>query len=545
MPWGDIGLWMLCRWANSYSGFGLIDNFAQMVISNSAFERITILAYKNMMGLSADFHTSKDSGEVLKAIEQASSLNSVIQMVLFELFPVLIDVAIAMYYVTHLFDAYMAFIILFMGMAYIWLGFIFTTISQPRRRIYIEKKRVESTTVNETVHNWQMVAYFNRALYEIERYRTNIRTTIRAHYAYQFRALGGHAVQDLLITLGFTAACAFAISQIITGDKPIGNLITFIMYWNTMMSPLYVMSHSYQHISNSLISAERLLKLLNTKPTVTDRENAQGLVVKTGKIEFNDVSFAYHPRKEIIKKVTLSVEGGETVAFVGKTGSGKSTILKLLLRSYDVTNGSILIDSQDLRSVTLSSLHDSLGLVPQNPVLFNQSIRQNIRYANLDATDVEIEEACCAACIHEDILSLPNGYESKVGERGVCLSGGQLQRIAIAQVILKNPRIVMLDEATSAIDSDTEAKVQKAFETLIKGRTTFIIAHRLSTIVDADKIIVVDKGEIVEIGTHSELIEVGEKYFGLWKKQTAGTLDKVAADELLTILEESEVTEDM
>jgi len=239
-------------------------------------------------------------------------------------------------------------------------------------------------------------------------------------------------VQDLLITLGFTAACAFAISQIITGDKPIGNLITFIMYWNTMMSPLYVMSHSYQHISSSLISAERLLELLNTKPTVTDRENAQDLVVKTRKIELNDVSFAYDPRKEIIKKVSLSVEGGETVAFVGKTGSGKSTILKLLLRFYDVTKGSILIDSQDLRSVTLSSLHDSLGLVPQDPALFNQSIRKNIRYAKLEATDVEIEEAYRAACIHEDILSLLDGYESKVGERGVCLSGGQLQRIAIA-----------------------------------------------------------------------------------------------------------------
>jgi ABC-type transport system involved in Fe-S cluster assembly fused permease/ATPase subunit len=529
MPWLDIGLWTLYRWMNSYSGFGIIDSFAETVISNSAFERITILAYKHLMGLSMDFHTSKDSGEVLKAVEQASSLNSLIEMVLFEVFPIFIDLFVAMYYVTHLFDAYMAFIILFMGMAYVWLGFVFTTISQPRRRTYVEKQRVENTTVNETVHNWQTVAYFNREPYETERYRTNIRSTIRAHYAYYFRSMGGHAAQDLLMTLGFTAACVFAISQIITGDKPVGNLITFIMYWSTMMSPLYVMSYSYRHISSSLIDAERLLQLLNTKAAVADRESAQDLVIKAGKVEFKDIDFAYDPRKQVIKKVSFSAEGGKTVAFVGETGGGKSTMLKLLFRFYDVTNGSILIDGQDLRSVTLSSLRDSLGLVPQDPALFNQSIRQNVRYARLDATDAEIEDACRAASIHNDIESFPDGYNSKVGERGVRLSGGQLQRIAIARVLLKNPKIVMLDEATSAIDSAIEAQIQEAFKRLSKGRTTFVIAHRLSTIVEADQILVVDKGEIIERGTHSELLEIGGKYCELWTKQTAGTSSAVGS----------------
>jgi ABC-type transport system involved in Fe-S cluster assembly fused permease/ATPase subunit len=529
MPWVDIGLWTLYRWMNSYSGFGIIDSFAETVISNFSFERITILAYKHLMCLSMDFHTSKDSGEVLKAVEQASSLNSLIEIVLFEVFPIFIDLFIAMYYVTHLFDAYMAFIILFMGMAYVWLGFVFTTISQPRRRTYVEKQRVESTIVNETVHNWQTVAYFNRELYETERYRTNIRTTIKAHYAYYFRSMGGHAAQDLLMTLGFTAACVFAISQIITGDKPVGNLITFIMYWGTMMSPLYVMSYSYRHISSSLIDAERLLQLLNTKPAVADRENAQDLVVKSGEVEFKNIDFAYDPRKQVIKDVSFSVGGGKTVAFVGETGGGKSTMLKLLFRFYDVTNGSILIDGQDLRSVTLSSLRDALGLVPQDPALFNQSIRQNVRYAKLDATDAEIEDACRAASIHNDIVSFPDGYNSKVGERGVRLSGGQLQRIAIARVLLKNPKIVMLDEATSAIDSATEAQIQEAFRRLSKGRTTFVIAHRLSTIVEADQILVVDKGEIIERGTHNELLEVGGKYCELWTKQTAGTASAVGS----------------
>jgi len=289
------------------------------------------------------------------------------------------------------------------------------------------------------------------------------------------------------------------------------------------------MSYSYRHISSSLIDAERLLQLLNTKPTVPDRENAQDLVVKTGNVEFKDVDFAYDPRKQVIKKVGFSVEGGKTVAFVGETGGGKSTILKLLFRFYDVTNGTILIDGQDLRSVTLSSLRDSLGLVPQDPALFNQTIRQNVRYARLDASDAEIEEACRAASIHNDIVSFPDGYNSKVGERGVRLSGGQLQRIAIARVLLKNPKIVMLDEATSAIDSAIEAQIQEAFKRLSKGRTTFVIAHRLSTIVEADQILVIDKGEVIERGTHSELLEVGGKYCELWTKQTAGTLSTLGS----------------
>lgn len=529
MPWGDIGLWTLYRWINSYSGLGIIDNFAETYIGNQAFERITILAYKHLMSLSMDFHTAKDSGEVLKAVEQASSLNSLIELVLFEVFPILVDLVIAMYYVTHLFDAYMAFLVLFMGLGYIWLGLYFTTWSQARRRVYVAKQRTENTTVNETVHNWQTVAYFNRADHETERYRTNIRSTISAHYAYYFRSVGGHAAQDLLMTFGFTACCIFAIHQIIYGGKPVGNLITFIMYWGTMMSPLYMMSYSYRHISSSLIDAERLLQLLHTKPSVSDHDDAQELVVKAGKVEFKDVDFAYDARKQIIKNVNFTVEGGKTLAFVGETGGGKSTMLKLLFRFYDVTNGSVMIDGQDLRSVTLSSIRDSIGLVPQDPALFNQTIRQNVRYAKLDATDAEIEDACRAAAIHDDIVSFPDGYASKVGERGVRLSGGQLQRIAIARVLLKNPKIVMLDEATSAIDSAIEAQIQEAFKKLSRGRTTFVIAHRLSTIVDADCILVVEKGEIIERGTHAELIARSGKYWELWSKQTAGNASAAAS----------------
>ncbi|KAF2009603.1 hypothetical protein BU24DRAFT_428502 [Aaosphaeria arxii CBS 175.79] len=524
MPWKDIMLWAAFSWVNSYSGFGMLSNFADVVIRNRSYARITLMAYKHVMNLSTDFHTNKESGEVLKAVEQASSLNTIIELVLFEIFPILVDMVVAMWYVTHLFDTYMAFIILFMGGTYVWFGIYFTTWATSRRRKYMEKQRAENQVINETISNWQTVFYFNRSPYEYERFATAIAATISAHYNHYFRTVGGHVLQDLVMTFGFTACCIFAIAQIVAGKKPVGNLVTFIMYWETMMSPLYIMAYSYRTISNSLIDAERLLQLLKTKSTVTDAENATELVVEKGNVEFKDVEFAYDERKQIVNGVSLRAEGGQTIAFVGETGGGKTTMLKLLSRAYDVTNGSICIDGQDIRSVTKSSLIDSIGYVPQDPVLFNRSILDNIRYGRLDATDAEIHDACRAAAVHDAIMSFPDKYNSKVGERGVQLSGGQLQRIAIARVLLRNPKIVLLDEATSAVDSAIEAQIQDAFRKLSAGRTTFVIAHRLSTIVEADQIIVVEQGKVKEHGTHAELLEVGGKYAELWTHQIAGNL---------------------
>jgi ABC-type multidrug transport system fused ATPase/permease subunit len=309
------------------------------------------------------------------------------------------------------------------------------------------------------------------------------------------------------------------------------------------MRPVYVLSHSYRRISSSLIDAERLLQLLNIKPTVADQDGANELIVQDGKVEFKHVEFAYDPRKPILQGVNLQAEGGQTIAFVGETGGGKSTMLKLLFRFYDVTRGSIMIDGQDLRSVTQSSLREALGLVPQDPVLFNQTIRQNIRYACLEATDAQIEDACRAAAVHDDIIGFPDKYNSKVGERGVRLSGGQLQRIAIARVLLKNPKIVLLDEATSAIDSATEEQIQRAFRKLSKGRTTFVIAHRLSTIVHANQILVVEKGKVIERGTHIDLLHARGKYFELWSKQTSGHTSAVNSkvpSEAKSIIEDSD-----
>lgn len=268
-----------------------------------------------------------------------------------------------------------------------------------------------------------------------------------------------------------------------------------------------------------LTDSERLLQLLTTKASITDSPDAKELQVTKGEVSFDHVSFAYDPRRSTLKDVNFTVKSGQTVALVGETGGGKSTILKLLYRYYDVSSGAIRIDGQDIREITLDSLRDSFGMVPQDPSLFNFSIMDNIKYARLDATDEEVKEACKAAAIHDKIESFPDGYNAKVGERGVKLSGGELQRIAIARAMIRRPKIVLLDEATSMIDAETEAVIQQAFKRLTADRTTFIVAHRLSTIQHADLILVIQDGEIVERGTHEELFRRKGKYVTLWSKQ--------------------------
>lgn len=276
---------------------------------------------------------------------------------------------------------------------------------------------------------------------------------------------------------------------------------------------------------SDIVDAERLLELLQTKPTIVDRETAIDLPPVAGHVTVNNVHFAYDTRKSTLADVTISAKPGETIALVGMTGAGKSSITKLLLRLYDVTTGSIEIDGHDIRDVTLSSLRDAIGIVPQDPLLFNASILENLRYAKPHATDDEITTACRAAAIHDKITTFPLGYDTKVGEQGVKLSGGEVQRLAIARVFLKNPAILILDEATSAVDTGTEAEIQRALQVLQKRRTTFVIAHRLSTVVAADHILVMHEGRVVERGRHGDLVREGGRYKELWDNQIGKLVD--------------------
>jgi ABC-type transport system involved in Fe-S cluster assembly fused permease/ATPase subunit len=529
MPWTDLLLWIMYQWLGSFAGWSLLRNFATTYVSNYSYRSIANLAFNHVMKLSMDFHSNKDSGEVLKAVKQASALNTLMEEVL-NVSPVFIDLIVALFYVTHLFDIYVAFIILTFTIVYIWLGVTITTNCQSYRRTYSENNRAESKTVMESVTNWQTVAYFSRVPYERERYDTAINTMIDSQWSYIYRSYLGHALQNIVMTLGLAGGAILAAWEITSGRKPVGNFITLIMYWSAIVSPLTRLTYSFRYLSTTLIDAERVLQLLKTKPTVEEPTIPKNLVATAGRVEFKDVGFAYDERKPILKNVSFVAEPGQTVALVGETGGGKSTLLRLLFRFYDVTSGSITIDGQDVRDVSTASLREALGVVPQDPSLFNHPILDNVRYARLDATDDECYEACRAAAVHEKILSFPDGYQSKVGERGVKLSGGELQRLAIARVLVKEPRVVLLDEATSAVDSATEQTIQQAFHRLSAGRTTFVVAHRLSTIMTADVILVVDHGEIVERGTHEELLLKGGKYWELWTKQTLGRSGAPSSD---------------
>lgn len=327
---------------------------------------------------------------------------------------------------------------------------------------------------------------------------------------------------DSIMELGLVCATFLAVHQIAHGTVPIGSFAMLTSYWASFTTRLYQLMHTRRRFLEELIDAEALRELFERESTVKDGSVA--LEFKRGTVEFHGVSFSYDGEKNSLNDFNLRVESGQSVALVGETGGGKSTILKLLFRFYDAQKGRITIDDQDTKSVTLQSLRNCIGVVPQDPSLFNTTIMENVRYSKLDATDEEVTEACKAAAIHDKIIRFPKGYSSMVGEKGIKLSGGELQRIAIARVILKEPKIILLDEATSAVDSETESHIQDALRNLAHGRTTFTVAHRLSTVSDADMILVIKEGCIVEQGPPHLLLKAKGKYFDLWMKQI-GTTD--------------------
>ncbi|MCJ1360515.1 MAG: hypothetical protein MMC33_010523 [Icmadophila ericetorum] len=517
----EVGIWILLSWLRNTAGpLGAIKSRALMEVQNFSYQEVCRLAFKHVMALSMDFHSNKDSAEIIKAVEQGNSINDLAELFLLKISPVFVDLVVAVCYVTSLFDEYVAFTTFIVGISYVCITIKLTNWTQLRRRIYKETSRTESNVVNESLRNWQTVLYFNQVESEKDRYSRAVQNSLDAKLAYRIRMNSGNAVETLIMFLGLLSASLLAIRKISSGEASTGDFVTLGTFWATMTYPLEMIAWSHSNMTSIFIDAERLLQLLRTKPSVSDQPNSYELNVSAGKIEFCNVEFSYSSTgKKILNGINFEALPGQTVAFVGKTGAGKSTLLKLICRFYDVTGGSILIDSQDLRDVTLESLRNILGVVPQDPCLFNQTILDNVRYSKPEATDEEVIDACKDAALHENIISRPDGYNTKVGERGVKLSGGELQRVAIARLLLRKSKIVILDEATSAMDSSTEAQVQEAFRMLRSGRTMFVVAHRLSTIMDADLILFIKDGDIVERGTHQELLGRKGEYFELWERQ--------------------------
>jgi len=349
---------------------------------------------------------------------------------------------------------------------------------------------------------------------------------VRTNYSLALLNFG----QAFIITAGLVVVMVMAALSVSTGELTVGDFVMVNAYMIQITMPLNFLGTVYREIRQALIDMGDMFDLLDQPAEVTDKPNANVLKVQEGRIELQDVHFGYDPERPILKGISLTVNAGETLAIVGSSGSGKSTIGRLLFRFYDVTEGRFMIDGQDLRDVTQASLHSQIGVVPQDTVLFNDTIHYNIAYGRPTASEDEIVAAAKAAKIHEFILSLPQGYETTVGERGLKLSGGEKQRVGIARTLLKNPPILLLDEATSALDTDTEREIQAELKAMGKGRTVLTIAHRLSTIADADQIVVLEDGHIVERGTHDALLAKEGRYAQLWHRQEAEEEGAVAAE---------------
>jgi ATP-binding cassette subfamily B protein len=371
----------------------------------------------------------------------------------------------------------------------------------------------------DSLINYETVKYFGNETLEMERFDGTLgeweESAVKSMSSMTLLNFG----QGAIIAVGVTLVMIFAADGVVQGTMTIGDLVLVNAFLLQLFIPLNFLGVVYRQIKYSLADMDLVFKLLERQPEITDRPEAPDLVLNGGEVRFENVDFSYQPERQILRDVSFSVGAGEKVAVVGQSGAGKSTLSRLLFRFYDVTDGRVLIDGQDVREVTQQSLRDAIAIVPQDTVLFNDTIYYNLAYGNPRAGRAEIEEAAGMAHIHDFIESLPNGYNSLVGERGLKLSGGEKQRIAIARAILKRPRILLFDEATSSLDSKTEQAIQETLGEVAENHTTLVIAHRLSTVVDADRILVMDNGRIVEQGSHSGLLARGGRYSEMWKLQ--------------------------
>ncbi|KAL3420894.1 ABC transporter [Phlyctema vagabunda] len=519
LPWKEVMMWFVFRFLNSTATRGAIQTLLEVQVDNWSTKQLKDQIFCHIMSLSMDFHVDKDSGELTKAVEQGGSLVELMRLLLFEVSPIILDLIIALFYVTYLFDYYFACIMLVVAITYGLITWKGTGWEARKRRVYSKNSRLLSKVQLEGITSWFTVTCFNRAGYQHQRVMKSLDATMASYTTYKSVSEAVETARDMTILLGGIVSFLLAAYRVAQGVNTVGNFVALCSYWEVFCQPLYILSYISDDITSNLVDAEAVLEVLQRKPTVIDSAAAQLLCTAKGEICFQNVSFWYDERKAIIKDISFTAQAGRTVALVGETGSGKSTILKLLLRFYDSTSGSISIDGRNIQDITMASLRDAIGLVPQDASLFNLSVMENIRYARLDASDEEVIQASKAACIHDKIMSFPDQYDTLVGERGVKLSGGELQRVSIARIMLKNPRIILLDEATSAVDSVTEVQIQEAFRRLAMNRTTFIIAHRLGTVMDADMILVLDEGRIVESGTHDELSINGGRYQRLWETQ--------------------------
>ena len=505
-------------------------------VAMHAVRKLAYITFVHMHELSLRFHLERKTGGLTRILERGrNGIETIVRMVILQLIPTIVEVSLLMVVLFWQFDWRYVLATLITVVV-----FMYFTYAATEWRIAIRRKMNDSDTEANTkaidsLLNYETVKYFGAETREAQRYDRSMERYEQASVKTYTSLAVLNTGQAVIFTFGLTATmlmCAIGVRQ---GRNTVGDFVLINAMMIQLYQPLNFMGMVYREIKQAIIDIEKMFNVLEQRPDIKDVPGAKPLVVTAGSLRFDDVRFAYEPDRPILKGLSFEVPAGKTVAIVGPSGAGKSTISRLLFRLYDVSSGTISIDGQDVRSVTQASLRAAIGMVPQDTVLFNDTIRYNIRYGRWDATDAEVERAAQLAQIDGFIRMSPKGYETQVGERGLKLSGGEKQRVAIARTVLKTPPILVLDEATSALDSHTEHEIQEALDRVSRNRTSLVIAHRLSTIVSADEIIVLDQGLIVERGTHGELLAKGGLYASMWNRQR----EAEAARERLALVDDT------
>ena len=511
-------------------GYGLLRLFSVMLtegreyifapVAQFAQRSVATATFSHMHQLSLRFHLEKRTGGLTRIIERGvRSIDFLFRFLLFNIGPTLLELIIAATAFWLAFNGWFALIAIIVVLGYI----VFTvTTTEWRLKFRREMNKRDTEAAGKAVDsllNYETVKYFSAERFEIDRYDTAMEGYQKAAILSRTSLATVNIGQSFIMNGGLMAIMALAGYNIVQGEMSIGDMTAVVMVMTQLYRPLNILGFAYREIKQALTDLEKMFILRDIKPEITDLETAKDIHDVKGQIKFENVSFHYDEDRQILKNVSFNIPPGQTLAVVGPTGAGKSTLSRILFRFYDISEGSVCIDGLDLRHITQASLRKVIGIVPQDTVLFNDTIGYNIGYANPEATQADIEKAAKDAQIHDFIMNLPKGYESIVGERGLKLSGGEKQRVAIARTLLKNPAILILDEATSALDSATERDIQTALDHATTGRTTLVIAHRLSTIVKADNILVMENGRIAEQGTHDTLLRNNGLYAALWAQQ--------------------------
>jgi ATP-binding cassette subfamily B protein len=485
-----------------------------------AVRRLSLVTFRHIHRLSLRFHLGRRTGAVSRVVDRGRmAIETLTRTALLTVFPTILEVGLVLGVLAWQFDWIYSAVVGAMVAVYLAFTYRATEWRLGIRRLLNENDTDASAKAIDSLLNYETVKYFGNEAREAARYDRAMagyeKASIRTYTSLAWLNAG----QAVIFTAGLTICMVMAVNDIRAGRNTVGDFVLINAMLIQLYVPLNFMGFIYREIKQAVTDLEAMFRLLDQDPEIADRPGAKPLAVKGGTVRFENVFFAYDPERPILKGVSFEAPAGKTIAIVGPSGAGKSTISRLLFRFYDIQSGAITIDGQDIRDVTQDSLREAIGMVPQDTVLFNDTVRYNIRYGRWDATDPEVEEAAELAQIDGFIRLLPKGYETEVGERGLKLSGGEKQRVAIARTILKAPPLLILDEATSALDSATEKEIQDALERVARGRTTLVIAHRLSTIVAADEILVLEAGKIVERGSHLELLAQGGLYASLWNRQ--------------------------